>query len=312
MQKIVEIGKGSIYWESNSKMCEIRQLVVLFCRFGILISNRSNGPKEIVKVVTKSIKKFEMLEFINFEFNWIINGNLRTILANFSQEKRDIPTLIGPNVEFEKFLVDLSFIKNYLLIVPSYWVIPVLQKRLAITEKKIKVWPIGIDVQYWKPTGQNRKKLIIYRKSDDGIDLKTVTNFLKKRKITYEIFLYGTYSQKKFKKSLNESFGAIWLGSTESQGIAIMQAWSMNVPTLVRRRDKYFDPITKQTFHASAAPYLTKEVGIFTSKEIVTHTDLHLFLNSLGAYNPRNYIIEHFNHKSSLEKALQLLKELSN
>jgi hypothetical protein len=53
----------------------------------------------------------------------------------------------------------------------------------------------------------------------------------------------------------------IYFSSTESQGIAMQEAWSYDVPTLVYSQPYYF--IKNKRFNASSSPYLTKYCGFF-------------------------------------------------
>ncbi len=44
---------------------------------------------------------------------------------------------------------------------------------------------------------------------------------------------YGTYTEETYKYVLRRSFFGVWIGTTESQGIALQEALAANVPLIV-------------------------------------------------------------------------------
>jgi hypothetical protein len=220
--------------------------------------------------------------------------------------------LLGPNIEFEKYSKFIAQFNKCYLLVPAVWVIPILEARLNIPKEKIKIWAAGIDTEYWKPGSGITNKVLIYRKHDMSQEIDVITDYLNSAGISYIILDYGSYSQNRFRKLLSESAAAIWLCGTESQGIAMMQAWSMGVPTLVRRRSHFKDEVTGGDFDASSAPYLTELTGSFSVTERISANDVKNFLSIIEKYEPRRYVVENFNLAGQLVKAQDLFHELSS
>ena len=76
-------------------------------------------------------------------------------------------------------------------------------------------------------------KCLVYFKKRPAEELKLVESFLNSKEIKYEIFEYGKYSNKKLKLSAKEFSFGITVSSTESQGFAIQEIMSCNLPLLV-------------------------------------------------------------------------------
>jgi glycosyltransferase involved in cell wall biosynthesis len=89
---------------------------------------------------------------------------------------------------------------------------------------------------------------------------------------------------------LNDCVALVYIGKSESQGIALLEAWAMNVPTFVYKAN---NPISITSEHGtlilgpdqySAAPYLTDERGLFWSNV----SELGSYLKDINHFSPRN------------------------
>jgi hypothetical protein len=176
------------------------------------------------------------------------------------KKKNKIKTLLaGPN------LVTVPSEHNYIIfskhidriLVPSYWV-----KRLYLSYKKncknISIWFSGVKV--FNLQNNNRNKVLIYLKNKNIFYDKCI-NYLTKNNINFQIIKYGSFSQKKYYEFLKESRVLIYFSLSESQGIAMQEAWSKNVPTLVYKQS--FLIYGKRRFRSSSSPYLNKNCGYF-------------------------------------------------
>ena len=252
----------------------------------------SNGPIEVLKSIEMGlVLEGAQLEPFPRKTLWVLSGQIPNHMLEDKPEESIL--LLGPNVEFQELDTVLLENKFYTVVflVPSAWVVPVLAQRLDIAESKIMVWPSGIDTKIWNPNNSNPSQALVYLKGDRDQRFSDVIEYLKRASIDFTVIQYGEYSQRVFRKELSKSKFAIWIGGTESQGIALMESWAMNVPTFVFRRSSYFDPITKQKFQASSSPYLNELVGQFSSSEDFKSSDMDKFMRDLEFFRPREYII---------------------
>lgn len=108
---------------------------------------------------------------------------------------------------------------------------------------------------------------------------------------------YGHYSLEQFRDELRTCELAVFLSDWESQGIALAEAWSCDVPTLAWTSDKHY-PLKH------VAPYLSEATGqMFEGRE-----DLQALL--AGAWRtdhlqPRKWVLENM----SLERSAEILVE---
>ena len=310
MHRTKTFGSTHLIWEQKSKLDDVRERVSSLLRLRVSPTNQSTGPIEVLRSISKSIIDNGGSDFKEGEKNWVVSGNLEKISRQLRKRDFEVPTLLGPNIEFEKYSKLLAQFKRCYLLVPAAWVTPILEARLNIPKEKIKIWAAGIDTEHWKPRNGIANKVLIYRKHDTSQEIDVVTDYLNSAGVRYIILNYGSYSQNRFRKLLSESVAAIWLCGTESQGIAMMQAWSMGVPTLVRRRSHFKDEVTGGNFDASSAPYLTELTGSFSVTDRLTANDVKNFLNGLEKYEPRRYVLENFTLAGQLVEAHNLFHEL--
>jgi hypothetical protein len=160
-------------------------------------------------------------------------------------KKNKIKTLLaGPNlvtVPSEHNYIILSKSINKIL-VPSNWV-KKLYLQYAKNCKNISIWFSGVKVSNFKRRKKN--KVLIYLKKN----------------INVQIIEHGFFSQKEYHEFLRGSRILIYFSYTESQGLAMQEAWSENVRTLVYKQP--FWSYKNRRFKASSSPYLNKNCGVF-------------------------------------------------
>ena len=125
--------------------------------------------------------------------------------------------------------------------------------------------------------------------------------------LQYKVVTYGKYTRRSFRRILRKCQAAVWLGTTESQGLALLECWAMDVPSLVRIRDSFTDTVTGKEFESSSAPYLSRECG-----EEIHASDLNMgtfsnFLNQSIEKSPRKYVLSEFSAANSLQKLHKIL-----
>jgi hypothetical protein len=94
-------------------------------------------------------------------------------------------------------------------------------------------------------------------------------------------------------KALNKAKYLIWLGCPESQGLALEEAMSMNIPLLVwDSRDTFMEePLT-------SAPYFSLDCGIIVQGFENLGESLEIMEKDWQKFSPRDYILQNL----SLEK----------
>ncbi len=120
------------------------------------------------------------------------------------------------------------------VIVPCEWVKEVYERESSDLAGKIQVWPVGIDTEFWYPSKMQNKEsgnILVYNKGQDDLCMKLMP--VLKRHGRVNVIKYDEYTPRKYKQALDDAAFMIWLSKAESQGLALLEASSMNVPVLV-------------------------------------------------------------------------------
>ena len=162
----------------------------------------------------------------------------------------------GPNiVPFpfeEEAIVTNPMIDKYL--VPSDWIKRVYVQMAPNFEegKNIFSWPAGVDTDFFCPDpGADRDNtVIVYHKSESDQFCYKISYLLRKYGFLPIVFEYGgksceflekmgrsgkektRYSHEDFRRALNKACFSVVISNVETQGIALAEMWSMDVPTI--------------------------------------------------------------------------------
>jgi hypothetical protein len=218
--------------------------------------------------------------------------------------------LAGPNVvedvRSENGIVANEAIDRY--IVPSEWVKDLVIEDCARLKDRVLCWSAGVDSEYWKPTvdAKDRKQVLIYWKTEPEEFCNEVIKLVREEGMSPVLLQYGKYSVDEYKQLLDRSSFSIFISRSESQGIALAEAWSMNVPTLVFDPGEFFFG-GRMIYNVSACPYLTPRTGLNWK----TLTDLRNIIrdrNSFSGFAPREYVLDRFTDEYSARKLVENLK----
>lgn len=220
--------------------------------------------------------------------------------------------LTGPNLmnrvcDYDRILANPSI---DIFFVPSKWVeIACLEDEPRLAGK-IAIWYAGVDIDRWQPNPSHEKSyVLVYWKTDSENFCQKVEELLKKRGYNPTRLKYGTYNHDHYKNVLDRCEFAVFISRSESQGIALAEAWAMNVPTFVWNpgqlyfAGKHYNPV-------SACPYLTDKQG----KDWVTLEQLDIIIQNYQAhkysFSPRQWIKKHMTDIASAQLLLTIIDNL--
>jgi glycosyltransferase involved in cell wall biosynthesis len=229
-------------------------------------------------------------------------GNIKHIIA-------------GPNISILP-TDDGGILSNPLidtLIVPSNWSRDAHIKSNNALTKKIKVWPAGVSIpKLYKNTevAQHEYKILVFIKHAPQEIVAGVLESLKEIDVPFTVIEYGKFLQKDYFNLLKKSKGMIYLQEIESQGIALQEAWSFDVPTLVWNKGSYTYPGTDITVTGNvSAPYQTEATGLFFTDPNDFNTKIQLFLSKIDSFSPREYCINNLSDTASANIYKDILNE---
>lgn len=206
--------------------------------------------------------------------------------------------------------------KNGIYIQPSQQSINSWKNEFGFDNLPMKAISFGVNTDKFKPCDiTTRNKVIIYYKDRNPMELEYITNFLKKQNIEFKIFSYlKRYDEKEFIKYLKQCKYGIWLGCHESQGFALLETLSMNVPLLVwnvtlrkqqwSMRERYKNVKSNVT----SIPYWDNTCGKYFFKQEEFIEKYNEFISKLDTYKPRQFVLNNL----SFEKCSEKFKSLIN
>lgn len=277
------------------------------------------GPNKVIQNTLKGLDRIHQNYVVNdpvlnHRYNWIhdsVEGLIDVSIAK-------IPAIVGPNlVVLPKDLPHLPTDLNHLLYLqPSHWCVEI-WKILGFNRCPLISWPVGIDTDEFNihRTKKVTGNVMIYFKRRNPLLLNTAISLIKDNCLNPIVIEYGNYDEVTFKKILKESDFGIWIGISESQGIALQEALASNLPLIICDVNTLFESSSKKdyrfpkelkSFKPTSAPYFDETCGIKIND--INHLNIAIkeLIKDRAFFSPREYILKNL----SLEKQAQELMSL--
>ena len=108
---------------------------------------------------------------------------------------------------------------------------------------------------------------------------------------------------------LDRSVIAVFLSTFETQGIALAEAWSMNVPTVVWDPQGDAEWQGRRFKSESSAPYLTPSTGVAAKDTAGLEPAIRQALATPGSFRPREWVLQHMTDAICSRQLYKLIKE---
>ena len=182
-------------------------------------------------------------------------------------------------------------------LMPSQWCIDFWEKYSLCENLNMIAIPFGVDTDKFRETIsiKNRNRVFIYYKSRYPNELKFIEDLLKQNNISYRIFSYHQrYNEDDYLEYLQNSKYGIWVDAHESQGFALEEALSCNVPLFVwnvRSMNQEYGQ-SYPDIPATNIPYWDNRCGEFFYDMNDIQEKLNIFMQNLYNYQPREFVLE--------------------
>ena len=212
---------------------------------------------------------------------------------------------------------------NSMYIQPSKWALDVwknykFNNTILCKDLHMGILPFGINTERFKPSNhiprRDKNRVFLYKKSRSDNDYNAIIQFLQKRNIDVKVFSFSyiynqRYSEDEYIEYLQNAKYGIWVGIHESQGIALEEALSCNVPLLVwnvtSMNQEY--GCNYADIFATTIPYWNEICGEFFYNTTDFEEKFNLFYQKLETYNPREYIIQNLSLEICEKKLINLI-----
>ena len=287
-----------------------------------LISNTERiapdrGPH---KVFMNLVKGLDLLGY-----PYVVNRDLRAtrrLWINYDVgalrylRRTDARAVVGPNLfSIPADIPPALDLSGCLYVHPGSWVVDV-WKGLGY-EGPLATWASGIDTEEFRPRGAARRharpRALVYYKRRTKSDLDVVLRALQARGVPFSVMVYGCYTQSEFLEGLDEADFVVWIGCAETQGIALQEALACDVPVLVCDATSLLQEVGSPSiaragdgFRVTSAPYFDQRCGDLVDSVTDFALSLDQFMEKLGGYEPREYVLENL----GLEKQARAFVDL--
>jgi glycosyltransferase involved in cell wall biosynthesis len=200
------------------------------------------------------------------------------------------------------------------LIVAHEWANEFFRDAPALRAKS-RACPCGIDTEAWKPSGAPKANIaLVYWKSGDEAFCAQVEQIvracgLEPRRLRSLHGEHAMFSPADYRALLDQSVIGVFLSSFETQGLALAEAWSMDVPTLV------WDPRGVAQWRGrsfashSSAPYLTPATGRLWRTLDELEPALRGALAGRASFRPREWMLAHMTDAICSAALLAIIRE---
>lgn len=193
------------------------------------------------------------------------------------------------------------------IVVPSQRVANYFKSICPESADRILIWPAGV-CDTWISQKRNNK-LLIYKKTCPEDIYIWVTEILKAKNIPFDVIEYGKFDFDIYMDKLDKCVGIVYLQESESQWLALQEAWIKDIPTLVRNRWFWKYQTAYREDRKISAPYLTDHCGIFFSDQKDFENKVDIFINNIDNYQARKYCIVNL---SDIQTTKLLLNFINN
>jgi len=208
------------------------------------------------------------------------------------------------------------------MLIPGPWMHDMFAEHYP--EDRLDVWPVGIDVDEWRPERSPSEKpdrVLLYDKVRwahnryEKVIIEPIRRHLRSQGIEIETLRYGHYFPEDLKSALGRCRAVVFLCEHETQGIAYQQMLAFGVPIFAWDRGGYWqDPnfFSDRVRYGSVSsvPYWDERCGMKfeTADEFVGRFSDFWERVQAGEFAPRDYVVENL----TLEKCARWYADIAD
>lgn len=197
----------------------------------------------------------------------------------------------------------------------SEWVVNCWKLYPICTDLKFISLPFGVDTEKFcniKPITE-RNNVIVYFKNRDPSELQKIVYFLGNKNIKYTLFSYkNKYDEKTYLECLQNAKYCIWVGRHESQGFALQEALSCDVPLLIWNVTSMNQEIgyNYSDIPATVVPYWDERCGEIFYNFSEFENVYKKFIENIENYKPREFILNNLSIEVCENKWIETIKNM--
>jgi hypothetical protein len=161
--------------------------------------------------------------------------------------------------------------------------------------------PYPVDTRRFTPMPNKKYDCFLYVKLRKTEDVKYAMRTLDQLGLTYKIIHYKSYKEEEYMDLLDTCTFGVWVGRHESQGFALQEALSCDVPLVVWDVDcmgEEWQAGDKQVYNgdqaelkATAAPFWDARCGLLVQRDSLKE-GVRFMKKNWPVYRPRQFVLE--------------------
>jgi hypothetical protein len=281
-----------------------------------LVLKEISGPQKVVANLIAGLEKLGYPYMLNKRLDscerlYIHDDTVA--LRKVAELDPKIKVVVGPNLYVVPREIPQELdISKAIYLVPSEWT-----KRFwlffGFDRCPMESWATGINTEEFVPSADKKEFILIYWKERFMWELAAVKKELEAKHLPYTVLHYDEgYQEEKFKRLLKNTRYVIWLGRQESQGIALQEVLSANVPVLVCDASSVghstviggWNREERDYKNTTSAEYFDTRCGIKINDFSELGSAIDKMETNLTVFEPRQYILEHLSLEGQARKFL--------
>jgi len=281
-------------------------------------SNRINGPNKVFMNTVKGLDSIGYPYVINRALDstdlvWIHDD----IVALKYVKPMERNVIYGPNLYNNPSMIEEKInLKNGLYLQPSEWVKST-WKLMGFDKCRIKVWPAGVDTNKFPKRNKqsvNSNTILLYHKKRSKKELSYLKQEIDNANYKCITIEYGDYAESHYIELLSVCKFVVWHGCPESQGMALLEALSMNVPVLVidatslrdeLEYDKIYDSMY-DSIKVTSAPYFDSRCGIKINAVYELNAGIYQMESNADTFEPRAYVLDNLSLRKQANELVNM------
>jgi hypothetical protein len=202
----------------------------------------------------------------------------------------------------------------------SDWVVQFVKEQGTVGVNTCTL-PFAVDIERFKRDEPSEYKYdcFIYEKHRDVKIFQDIRAYVENLGLNYKVFnTHKKYNEEEYLETLKSVRFGIWLDSHESQGFALEEALSCNVPLVVLDATSMFDERNEKGEIAYAAeqgqykmaattcPYWDERCGFKDPSIDILKTNILRMMKEYSSFSPREFVVEVLSPKVCMNRFLQI------
>jgi len=249
-----------------------------------------------INKISDTVHVISGIEALRFAIKLKKNGKIKKLIAG--------PTLVITPFDNDKIILSPEI---DIIVCASAWPKDFFVSLVPELDKKIIVWPAGISIP--ETISTKNGPWVIYNKIGHGDSIsESIKKSLSDKHISWIEICYGEFKQKEYFYLLASAQAVVYLSHSESQGLALQEAWARNVPTLVYTRGYWEYGTHRWDDSKISAPYLNDQSGSFFKDITEFEKETDYLQSHIDQFTPRSHVEKNLSDIKTTEQLLKILE----